>query len=160
MKRLVVSILATITLTVSLVALLVAPAGAARVPPPIFDDCQTRTSSSSTSRPDNMIWMPDIAGGIHRWGHYRVSNCRTSVSWVPRGHAFDGQADLEARLRIFNVRTGNTARVTEWVFANGGGPAVRLAGMLTNNEEFSVEYRNVMALYRQEPYHPLGTIRF
>lgn len=154
MKRLLISIITVVLLGGALVALS-APASAV----PIYDECQTRTSSSWIDRPSNMIWMPDIAGGIFRWGHYRVSNCRTSVSWVPRGYAFNSEGVLEARLRIYNSR-GHTLRVTGWVTAYGGGQAVRLAGMLVNNEEFSVEYRNVPLADRNDELHPIGTIRF
>lgn len=146
-----IAVLATLLAVVSAGIVFAAPASA--------DTCQTRTWLQSTSRPLNMTWMPNIAGGIHRWGHFVGSRCRNSISWDPSGHAFDRTGDVEFRVRFYNSR-GHTLSVTGWVMTYGDNyPTVRLAA-LTAGREFSIEGRNVMTLYRQEPYHYLGQIEF
>lgn len=124
--------------------------------PAFADDCQTRTWSTSTRPAPNMIWMGDME--IHRWGHFVVSDCRASVTWEPEGLAYDSQADVWARIRVYNSR-GNTAWTSDWVFASGRGPVVRLAGMVAGRT-VSLEIRAAELSDRREAYHMLGKLRF
>lgn len=124
--------------------------------PASADDCQTRTWSTSLQPAPNMIYMDEMA--VHRWGHFVVSDCRNAVSWEPEGLAYDSQADVYARIRVYNSR-GNTAYTTDWKFATGRGPTVRLATMIAGRT-FSLEIRAAEVADQREEYHMLGKLRF
>lgn len=133
-----------------------AASGVVFAAPALADDCQTRTSSSSATNPENMIWMDQY--DWHRWGHFRVSQCRGSIQWEPEGIAYEGDADVYVRVRFYNSR-GNTAGVTDWMVGYGRGPNVRLVSMVAGRE-FSLECRAVDPGDRSEGEHCLGKLRF
>lgn len=154
MKKILTSILATVALTLSLVALSTpAQAAPSALPVPI-PGCQERSVFSSISPPVWLRWVDSIDG--HRGGSFRISaGCGRAVTWTPFGQAFDRNACT--MVRLWYPRTGVR---TNWVTACGYGPAARVTGMAPVNEPFYFECRDVRASQRQYNLHCLFTIQF
>lgn len=153
-------VVAVVAAIVGVAASIVVVAPSASAYAPIT--CQTRTWTISTREAPNMSWY--APGSFWKWGHFNVSQCRRGANWDPSGYAFDGQGDAHVRMRTYNAN-GNTAWVSDWRTAFGGGPTVRLAGMLAPGTRFSVEFRVIdrdpsPPDYQSEPYHPLGQVEF